>query len=193
VVGVLLLGEMADNWIQWKLKHTPGARVMQVTINQTRLGKPARIFTEDLVEDNSVRVKTFVIMPVGLSQQFSQYWQREGLLRPDQWVYSITKYYFYSEDFAVMEFRDKAHTLLGYYCDITTPVQAIGNEYSFTDLVLDLWVTPSLGIRELDQDEFDEAVKAGLMSADLQQIAQRTFERLKAEIAEGTFPAAYLK
>jgi predicted RNA-binding protein associated with RNAse of E/G family len=166
---------------------------MQVKINQARLGKPARIFTEDLVEDNSVRVKTFTIMPVGLSQQFSQYWQREGLLRPDQWVYSITKYYFYTQHFAVMEFRDKVHTLLGYYCDITTPVQAIGNEYSLTDLVLDLWVTPSLSIRELDRDEFDEAVKAGLMSADLQQIAQRTFERLKAEIAEGTFPAAYLK
>jgi predicted RNA-binding protein associated with RNAse of E/G family len=83
--------------------------------------------------------------------------------------------------------------LLGYYCDIVTPLQKIGGDYYRTDLVLDLWVTPDLKLYELDWDEYEQVIEQGLMSIEQQEIARSTLERLKAEVATGRFPAEYIR
>jgi hypothetical protein len=127
---------------------------MKIQIHTARIGKPTRIYQEELVETTEVRLKTFVALPVEISQLLSEYWQRDGPLGPKDWVASLTKYYFFNDYLSILTIYDKADRLLGYYCDIVTPLQKIGDDYYRTDLVLDLWVTPSLELYELDWNEY---------------------------------------
>jgi predicted RNA-binding protein associated with RNAse of E/G family len=45
---------------------------------------------------------------------------------------------------------------------------------------------------ELDWDEFEEAVQAGLLAPELQQTAVETLRRMVAETQQGIFPGSYL-
>jgi predicted RNA-binding protein associated with RNAse of E/G family len=80
--------------------------------------------------------------------------------------------------------------LLGYYSDIATPLRKVDGEYFLTDLMLDLWVFPDKTFREVDWDEFEDAVQNGLIAADLQEKALSTMNRLRAETGRGVFPLA---
>ena len=165
---------------------------MKVTINYSRMGNKTSLYTEGFVEDNGTRLKTFSVIPLEVSLPISEKWRREGLLSQSETIHSVTKYYFYNEHFDVLVFHDGEGNLLGYYCDIVTPLEKIGNEYFVTDLLLDLWVAPDLTTRELDWDEFEEAARSDLIPADLQEKARGTLENLRVEIAEGTFPSSYI-
>jgi protein associated with RNAse G/E len=167
---------------------------MQVKINYARIGKETQVFHEGLVEDNGTRLKTFSIIPIEYRTPISEAWWRDGFVPHGQLIYSLGKNYFYNEHFDVLEPRDEAGNLLGYYCDIATPLQKIDGEYFLTDLFLDLWIAPGLtSFRELDWDEFEAAVASGLLSADLQEKALSTVNRLRAEIGQGLFPSAYIR
>ncbi|MBI3242699.1 MAG: DUF402 domain-containing protein [Chloroflexi bacterium] len=167
---------------------------MNVKINYARIGKETAIYTEGLLEDDGKRLRTFNIVPPEYQTPMSEGWWREGLISQGQLIYSVAKYHFYNEHFDVLELRDEAGDLLGYYSDIATPLQKIGDEYFLTDLMLDLWVFPdSTTFKELDWDEFEAAVQNGLLSDDQQEKALSTMNRLRAEIAQGIFPAAYIR
>ncbi|MEK7783797.1 MAG: DUF402 domain-containing protein [Chloroflexota bacterium] len=167
---------------------------MQVKINYARIGKASTVYTEGFIEDDGMRLRTFNIVPVEYRTAMSEGWWRDGLIPPGQLIYSVAKYHFYNEHFDILELRDEAGALLGYYSDIVTPLQKIDGEYFLTDLMLDLWVFPdSTAFKELDWDEFEAAVQNGLLSADLQEKALSTMNRLRAEIGQGIFPAAYIR
>ena len=166
---------------------------MQVQIHTTRIGKPVRVFQEELIELTEFRLKTFIPLPIEISQPLSEYWQRDGLLGPMDWVVSLTKYYFFNDHLSILAIYDKADRLLGYYCDIVTPLQKVGDDYHRTDLVLDLWVTPDLKLYELDWDEYEQVVEQGLMTVEQQELARSTLDRLKAEIVSGLFPTEYIR
>ena len=166
---------------------------MKVQIHTARIGKPTRIYQEELIEVTEARLKTFVALPIEISQPLSKYWQRDGLLAPMDWVASLTKYYFFNDYLGILAIYDGADRLLGYYCDIVTPLQKLGGNYYRTDLVLDLWLTPGLELYELDWDEYEQVIEQGLMSIEQQEIARNTLERLKAEAAIGQFPADYIR
>ena len=134
---------------------------MEVQIHTARIGKPTRIYQEELIEATEVRLKTFVALPVEISQPLSEYWQRDGLLGPLDWVASLTKYYFFNDYLGLLAIYDRADRLLGYYCDIATPLQKRGNSYYRTDLVLDLWITPGFELHELDWDEYVQVIEQG--------------------------------
>ncbi len=166
---------------------------MQVKINYARIGKETAIYTEGLVEDDGKRLRTFNIVPPEYQTPMSEGYWREGLIPPGQLIHSVAKYHFYNEHFDVLEFRDEDGILLGYYSDIATPLQKIDGEYFLTDLFLDLWIAPGLtAFRELDWDEFEAAIESGLLSADLQEKALSTMDRLRAEIRQGVFPLVYI-
>lgn len=166
---------------------------MKIQIHTTRIGKPVRIFEEELIEATEFRLKTFVPLPIEISQPLSKDWQHMGLLGPTDWIDSITKYYFFKDYLGILAFHDVAERLLGYYCDIVTPLQKVGDDYHRTDLVLDLWVTPDLKLYELDWDEYEQVIEQGLMSIEQQEIARNTLDRLKAEVASGLFPTEYIR
>lgn len=110
-----------------------------------------------------------------------------------QLIYSIGKCYFYDEWFDVLEPCDEVGNLLGYYSDIVTPLQKIGDKYFITDLMLDLWIAPDGTVRELDWDEFEAASASGLIPATLQEKAVNAMQKLRAEVAQGIFPFAYIR
>jgi Protein of unknown function (DUF402) len=165
---------------------------MQTRINYTRMGKALAVYVEGFVDDNGYRLKTFSLTPPEVSLQWSERWQKEGLLSKGQVIGSVEKHLFYSEYFTIMKICDTEGQLLGYYCDVATPLQKTKDEYSLSDLILDIWIYPDSTILELDRDEFEEAVNKGLLSIEQQIKAEKVLERLKIEINQGIFPSAYL-
>ena len=95
---------------------------MNVKINYARFNKETQIFTEGLIEDDGARLKTFSVIPVEYRTPISEAWWRAGLVPHSQLIYSFGKYYFYDEHFDILEPRDEAGNLLGYYSDIATPL-----------------------------------------------------------------------
>ena len=78
--------------------------------------------------------------------------------------------------------------LLGYYCDIVTPLRKEGAEYYLDDLMLDLWIGPDGTLKEFDWDEFEQAYQQGQISPAQHQIAITTFDWIKEKAIAGSFP-----
>jgi predicted RNA-binding protein associated with RNAse of E/G family len=76
---------------------------------------------------------------------------------------------------------------LGYYVDIDTPMRKVGSEYYLTDLFLDLWIAPDGKYIELDQDEFEQGFRMGLLTSYQFKKANHVFEKLKLEVSNGEF------
>ena len=164
----------------------------QVTIHLARLGKPVRSFTEGFVDDDGIRLRTFSIVPPSVGGRLSEKFRGQGWLLPGQRIESVAKYHFYREFFGIVAYQDRDHNVLGYYCDILTPLHRDGDEYFLTDLILDLWISPDLQVTELDRDEFDAAIAGGVFPLIYEEAALAALARLKAEAAEGIFPSRYV-
>ncbi|HZW03284.1 MAG TPA: DUF402 domain-containing protein [Anaerolineaceae bacterium] len=164
-----------------------------VHIHLERIGKKTTVYSEGYVDDDGVRLKTCSVLPPQTSELFSQIWWRADLVTPGRLVGSVCKYLFYGEWFDVVELRGAAGELIGYYCDICTPVVRQGQDYFLTDLFLDLWIEPDGSMRELDWDEFEEAAAGGLISVEWQQAAVDALERLKTLAASGRLQMEYLR
>ncbi|PRH78507.1 DUF402 domain-containing protein [Streptomyces solincola] len=67
----------------------------------------------------------------------------------------FTEHYWRDRWYAVKEVRTGGGVLKGWYCDVTRPVEATGDELRVEDLDLDLWVSADgSDVRRLDEDEF---------------------------------------
>lgn len=168
---------------------------MQIRIHLTRLiGKPSTTYTEGLVSDDGARLKTHSVVTSEWRQPFSELWWKANLIPQDTYIATVTKYYFYSEWFDIMELRGDDGGLLGHYSDICAPLNKIGDgEYAVTDLILDLWRFPDGSIQELDHDEFAEAVQRNLLTPELQDTALAALRRLVTEAAAGHYPSHYTR
>lgn len=78
--------------------------------------------------------------------------------------------------YVLTKFFNAEANLVGTYCDISRPVERIGDEFSFTDLYLDVWQPAGKEPIILDQDELEEATKASY-------ITQEEAERARAVAA----------
>ena len=107
-------------------------------------------------------------------------------------VNSVMKYCFFTEHFDILEFIKDEGGIIGYYCDIVTPMRKRDGRYFVTDLFLDIWVTPSQTCVALDLKEFGNARGAGVPSSTLAAEAIEAFEKTKAETLKGCFPVSYL-
>ena len=165
----------------------------RVKIHLARILKPVRHFLDGLVEDNGRCLKTHTIIPSHISAPWSEAWQQEGRIPFGRVIGSVSKYLFYDQCFSIMEIHDITDKLLGYYVDISTPVRKDEGEYFLDDLILDLWIYPDQTYLVLDEEEWQQAVQGGLVSKEIQSIANRTLARLKKEIHAGKFPGAYIK
>jgi len=85
----------------------------------------------------------------------------------------------------------------GYYADILEPVNWEAGDPEtlkpIIDLFLDLWITPAGEYTVLDEDEFEEAVSRGRLSADQEAHARSTLQQLVEVIDRGTFPPTSVK
>ncbi len=163
-----------------------------VEIHFARIGKPTRIFTDRLIEDDGVRLKTHAIIPAEHAHELSIKFQQQGLLGSKSFIFSVAKHLFYREYFGIMQFKNASGGVLGVYTDIATPLRKVGGQFHLTDLCLDIWISEDRKVSVLDRNEFEEACKEGLILPDLANTALLTLERLLAEEKIGTFPEKYV-
>jgi predicted RNA-binding protein associated with RNAse of E/G family len=165
---------------------------MQAIIHYTRPGKGLTVYTEGFVFDDGQRVRTYTELSEEAQAGLTEALQKQHLMSGGRRVGAIRKHYFYAEPFNVLEFFDTDGQLIAYYSDITTLLTKADGVYALTDLWLDMWLTPDGVFSELDWDEFEEAIAAGLATPAWQTLARATMARLKAEAASGVYPQKYV-
>ena len=67
--------------------------------------------------------------------------------------------------YIVTKFQDTNGQLVGAYCDVSRPIDAVDGGFSFIDLYLDVWQSVGEDPVILDEDELVEAVGAGYVTA----------------------------
>ncbi|MDR7543254.1 MAG: DUF402 domain-containing protein [Armatimonadota bacterium] len=104
---------------------------------------------------------------------------------------------FKDQPFDVGRFYRPDGTWTGYYVDILEPVRWQGAEPAtlepIIDLFLDLWVSPDGRHVVLDEDEFQEAVRHGVLTMRQAQHARRVLDDLVRAIGRGEFPPAVVR
>ncbi len=157
-----------------------------------RIGKPARDFISELIKDDGICLLT---RSTGTQEDYGP-WSRAlqalGLVPDGKSIASMCKYQFFREYFSIIEMRDVNGDLLGYYCDLCTPLHEENGIFIVTDLLLDLWISPGGTPSVLDMDEFESAVASGELEPALEEQACKTVRRLLKEVAEGKFPSTYI-
>jgi hypothetical protein len=166
---------------------------MKAVIHYHRINKPETLYTETLVSDDGVRVDTISRPAADFAREWSvNVWQRFGALKENQVIATVRKHIYYQEWFSIMELRNADEDLLGFYCDILTPLENRGGEYYLLDLLLDLWISPDGSLMELDWDEFELAARDGLLTVEQQRRAADTLVTITEEARAGRFPWSHL-
>jgi hypothetical protein len=167
---------------------------VQVSIHYTRLStRGTTIYHEGLVTDDGQRLTTYSVVPEAERASLAEGFWRQNLLPTGRLLGAVRKHYYYNEYFDVLAFSDVDGVLAGYYCDIVTPLQKVGDDYYLDDLFLDYWLAPGQPPLALDEDEFEAASAQGLLTAEQIEHARATFARLRDEIAAGGFPYRYIE
>ena len=165
----------------------------EVRIEYIRPGKGVQQFTEDLVLENDLFLKTFKIFPDDVAENLTQSLLDNGFITENQRTTAISKIYFFHEHFNLLQFLDENQQILGYYSDIGTPLIKTPDSYQMTDWFLDIWLSPDGKLFELDMDEFEVARSSHLLSEPDAEVALSTFTRLIDEVKQDIYPHAYLK
>ncbi|MFF4751203.1 DUF402 domain-containing protein [Streptomyces sp. NPDC002514] len=119
--------------------------VVLVKRGRTKLRYPA-----ELLQDDGTRIVVRAPFAGGAVRDF-------GFVRFEPGDV-FTEYYWRDRWYAVMEVRDPAGALKGWYCDIARPAVLTAAELVVEDLDLDLWRSADgTDVRRLDEDEFAES------------------------------------
>lgn len=166
---------------------------MHIDIHYHRVNKPPVIYREHLVSDDGRVLRTDSFVPEASRAEWSARWIAQGLAVPGSVIAQVRKWHHYGEWFGILELRDPSGALLGYYCDVLTPLLRLGESaYELHDLLLDVWIDAGGRLVVLDRDEFSTAIECGLLSPALQMKAETVLARICAECADGAFPSRYL-
>jgi GrpB-like predicted nucleotidyltransferase (UPF0157 family)/predicted RNA-binding protein associated with RNAse of E/G family len=96
--------------------------------------------------------------------------------------------------FNIVKVRDLQGRHTGYYCDIGTPPKLLEDgTVEFTDLFLDLWVSPDLKYKVLDEEELEEALRKGWIPKQLHGRAKKELTNLVTSVEQRKFPPSIVK
>ena len=110
-------------------------------------------------------------------------------LHPKKTLHHGYSCYFLDRGFKVSKFYDHDGQLISWYCDIIThSYNEAEDTYVFTDLLADVIVYPDGFVRVVDLDELADALRDGLISDELMQLALRHLDKLLSVIYKGGFP-----
>jgi len=107
--------------------------------------------------------------------------------------YPITYFQFFDKWFTIVKIRNLHWEHTGYYCDIVMPPRVLDDWVELTDLFLDLWVSPDLRYRILDEDELEEALQKGWITRELYMKAKRELKKLTRAVENRKFPPPLVK
>lgn len=96
-------------------------------------------------------------------------------------------YTFFKEGWKISKFLNENKELICWYCDIIE-ANIENDEYTLTDLLVDIKIYPNGEYEVLDMDELDEAVSHGLISEDKKEEALEKLNKLLEIIKKGEFP-----
>lgn len=96
--------------------------------------------------------------------------------------------------FTVGKIRNLQGRHTGYYCDIVTPPRLLEDGgVELTDLFLDLWVSPDLRYKVLDEEELENAFRKGWITKQLYDKAKKELKELINFVKQGKFPPYRVK
>jgi len=103
--------------------------------------------------------------------------------------FPITYFELTGKWFSVVKVRNLRGTHTGYYCDIATPPKLLKDgSVEITDLFLDLWVSPDLKYKVLDEEELEDALQNRWISKELYETAKKQLQKLIAMVEHRKFP-----
>jgi hypothetical protein len=103
---------------------------MEAIINFSRPGKGTTRYIEELVHDDSIRVKTINNLSPEFSRKWcEEVWWKNGTIQKGILVGSDVKTLFYKEWFSVMDLPGIGDETLGYYVDIDTALFTVVIEF----------------------------------------------------------------
>lgn len=96
--------------------------------------------------------------------------------------------------FTVGKIRNLQGRHTGYYCDIVTPPKLLADGgVEITDLFLDLWVSPDLRFKVLDEKELENAFHKSWIPKQLYEKAKRELKTLIKIVKKERFPPYYVR
>jgi len=91
--------------------------------------------------------------------------------------------------FSIGKIRNLQERHTGYYCDIGTPPRLLEDGgIELTDLFLDLWVSPDLRYKVLDEEELANALKKRWIAKQLHDKAKKELKKLIVAVKQKQFP-----
>jgi hypothetical protein len=151
----------------------------QVDVVLVKGGRTKIRYPAELLQDDGTRIVVRAAFAGGAVRDF-------GFVRFEPGDV-FTEYYWRDRWYAVMEVRDPAGSLKGWYCDVARPATFSGTELVVEDLDLDLWRSADgTDVRRLDEDEFEES---GLRESDPEAAAaaEVALDELEALARDGGF------
>lgn len=91
------------------------------------------------------------------------------------------------KNYIITKIVDNHTNLVGYYCDITSTVNRVGNHWKTFDWYLDIFMLSNSKIIILDKDEFEEAVRLGYLSPVQAVIAKNASDEVWNTFNSGLF------
>jgi hypothetical protein len=108
--------------------------------------------------------------------------------------FQIVYFDFIGKWFGVGKIRNLQGKHTGYYCDIVKPPKILADGgVELTDLFLDLWVSPDLRFKVLDEEELENALRKGWITKKLYDKAKKELEKLMDMVEKGKFPPYSVK
>ncbi len=97
-------------------------------------------------------------------------------------------YEFVDRGYEIIKIFDLEDRFTGYYCNINTRPEPFEGGYEVKDLFLDVWVFPDKKFSVLDEDEFEDAFRKGLISEEEEMFARAVLKRILDDLEGGRFP-----
>ena len=96
--------------------------------------------------------------------------------------------------FTVGKIRNLQGRHTGYYCDIVTSPRLLEDRgVERVDLFLDLWVSPDLRYKVLEEEELENALRKGWITKKFYGKAKKELKELINVVTQGKFPPYYVK
>lgn len=146
-----------------------------------RPGKPTEIWlNERIYEDEEVVISLFDFS--NLKKDFVV----DGKVMIDRSCRALCAD-FIGQPYEILVVLDKEKRLSGYYVNINRSIVKDGNRVIVHDLFLDIWIFPDMSWKVLDEEEFEEARRAGLITQDDVDLASKTLKMFVEMIDRGRF------
>jgi predicted RNA-binding protein associated with RNAse of E/G family len=145
----------------------------------------------DIYDDLIYKSEKVIVGRAQITSEHRVVFDRQVVLAPH---FQIAYFDLMGKWFDIGKIRDLQGRHTGYYCDIVTPPRQLDDGcVELTDLFLDLWVSPDLRYKVLDEEELEDAFRRGWVTKALCERAKKELSKLIAMVKRGDFPPKHIK